>query len=178
MKDCWRFNPDFMTDLFLSYKHIVYFVKTGLFLLTLLIFANFPLFAYTDEIDLKLEEVWPAAKEAFQFAGLHRVNEKKFSFETNWIEDTVERTRKLLPLKGLGEIKKTVKRRYQFKVKLKDIASVTQVKIQTKFQEQPADIRPQSLWRTVKPEYQDMQVEKRYFLKIIEQLEARRKPQV
>ena len=130
-------------------------------------------FGYTDEIELKTEEVWLAVKEVFKPYGFFKLDEEKRELRTQWIEDTVVRSRSLLPFGGFKEVRRTVNRRYQLSVKLKEIAGVVQVKINGKFQEQSREGRPQWTWRTVKPQSEDYDIERQYFFKILNHLQSR-----
>jgi len=128
--------------------------------------------AYTDEIELRLEEVWPEMKVFAERHGIHKIREDKHEFETNWMEDTVERTRKLLPVKNLGDIKKTVLRRYKFSVRLREIAGITKVEIRGKFQEQPRADRHVMNWKKVKPSTEDYYLEREFFFDFLEHLQT------
>lgn len=128
-----------------------------------------PLCAYMDQVTVKAPEAWEAAKEVFRKTGFKKIDEKKYRFETKWIEDEVTRSRGLL--KGIASQK--YQRRYRISVEIRQREYDSEIEIHGTFQERPLNINQQYLmtWQTVHPETEDYEVERQGFMRILGQLQ-------
>ena len=151
--------------------------KTGIWMLVILcgaagVFQDIPKgWAYTDEINAKVEDVWKAAQEIFEPIGIHKKNEKKKTLESIWIQDDVVRSRGWL--KKLD--KQHFRRRYKIRGKFKQAYDFVKVEISLNVQDLPQSGVRENMWRSVKPDYQDYQIEKETFMKILMRVEEYRK---
>jgi hypothetical protein len=126
---------------------------------------------YTDEIAVSQDEVWPAVLQVVKAHGMRKSNEKKKTAETQWMYDRVVRSRG--PLKKAG-VKQEYERRYRLKIKLQDRVGDTVVEVRGVFFEKPVSPTPVISWRKVKPERDDLNKERDFFMDILRQLEKNR----
>jgi len=136
-----------------------------------LVSLPFSAFAYTDQIALNIEEVWEAVNQMLLPHGIYKDSSEKKVIQSDWITDRVTLSKKPLPFKFVGEIKKSYERRYRLHIQLKEQDSKTQVIVRGLFQRRPIGIRPNVIWRRSKPTSEDYLVEKDFFFDLLEQLQ-------
>jgi hypothetical protein len=142
----------------------------------ILFFAGFQIplsSAYTDSIEASPEEIWKAAEQVLTPHGISKSKLDKWQIKSKWIEDRVERKRKLFPLGGGPSMRQVYLRRYHIQIQLKVIDnSQTELSVKGIFQEKSVEALPQLTWRLVKPQLADYNVERDFFFRILRQLEA------
>ena len=144
--------------------------KTHILLLILFfLLSPHALASYSDAIYVPQSEVWDAAKKVLGQKSFKKDDPKKGELETNWIEDQVVRRRGLL--KKIAS--KVYGRRYRIKLNLKQEKELTHVDIEGVFQEKSLD-SVNSIWRKIKPESEDYEIERTLFKKILHQIEVNR----
>lgn len=147
-------------------------------LLSLVILSPQKLWAYTDVILIAPDELWKAIEEVMKPYGIKKMDSKKYSIQSKWVEDQVERKRPVIPiLKTNIAVTQTSDRRYRIKISLEKVDLGTQIRIQGEFQEklQLMDGHPQNPWKKVKPQMADYNIERDFFYKILRQLEKAQK---
>ena len=151
-------------------KHFYYLFKVLFFvhLLSSLV-PPFSHAAYSDTILVPVEEVWTATLEALDPYGIRKKDFEKGKLESGWHQDRVVRSHGLLK----KVFRQTYERRSRFEIRFKEEGAGAAVEIRGKFQERPAG-SPQAVWRTVKPESQDYELERELFQKILTKIEAKR----
>ncbi len=120
---------------------------------------------YSDEIAVSQDEVWKAVQTALKPFGIRKINENKKTIETDWVQDRVRRSNRLL--KNIP--KQMYDRRYRMKVRLRDRAGDTMIEITGVFQ-QRIGTRIQDPWELIKPTGDDLDIEQDFFMKILNQL--------
>jgi uncharacterized lipoprotein len=143
-------------------------------ILAILLFWGFqaPAWAYTDQVTVKAEEAWQAAQEVLKQSGLKKVDETKKTLETKWIHDRVVR-------RGKGVFKnitsQTYDRRYRLTVRIVQRPFDTEIEVKGFFQERPVTGNPNHLlWKKVRPQIDDLDVERTFFMRILNRLELAR----
>jgi hypothetical protein len=127
--------------------------------------------AYTEVIEILPEEAWQATREALLEYGIHKENYLKKEIETKWQEDTVTRSRGILK----KVTKSTFKRRYRIRVKLlKQGERATHIEVVGVFQEKPLTGNPSLMWKKIRPDVKDYDIERDFFYKILKKLEQLR----
>ncbi len=145
-------------------------MKYFVFFLLFWIVAAGSLKAYTDEIGVLPEEVWKAAKEMAGPGGIDREDREKWELVTKWKEDRVRRRRGLLK----NYIHQTYDRRYKLKIHLEDKKLSTVVTITGTFEEKGFGAHRGTPWRSTDPEIEDLEVERRFFYKLLDQIKAQK----
>ncbi len=131
-------------------------------------------YAYTQEIQAPVEEVWIAVKEAAASPGLDKVDEKDKVLETEWTEDRVVRMEQLMPFMKKAEHPKTWERRYRLRVELIPVPEGTRVAVRGKFQLKDPDLGVRGKWDNVKPESEDYDMERQFFFRALDILGQKR----
>ncbi len=135
------------------------------------------LWAYTSVIALEMENVWQAALAVSKPLGMDNVDHEKWKIRTEWVEDEIKRSKKILPFTKKGpEIKRTYMRRYRLNVELRYVEGRCEVKIWGEFQQKPysQDIRVH--WKKIKPASEDYELERQHFYAILDYLRKERLP--
>ena len=128
--------------------------------------------AYTDQITVKAEEAWTAALDVVKPYGLHKTDAKKKLIETDWVHDTVVRKGKWL-FKGV--FSKTYERRYRLSLRIMQRDYDTEIEVRGNFQERPKEVQSNLfMWQKVKPDADDLDVERAVFMRILSRLELAR----
>ncbi len=131
--------------------------------------------AYTDQITVKADEAWRAALEVVKSYGLHKMDARKKFLETDWVQDTVVRKGKWV-FKGI--FSKTYERRYRLSVRVTQRDYDSEIEVRGNFQERSKE--PNSYlfsWQKVKPDGDDLDVERVVFMRILNRLELARSSQ-
>lgn len=147
------------------------FCISGLFCLWIFMGAATAGHAYTEEVGLKIDQVWPAVKATFESTGISKADDSKKVLRTKWIYDQVVRRGKYLK----DIISQKYDRRYRLKVTLTENYYFTKIEIRGAFQERSLSVAPETPWRSVKPKNADLEVERAYFFRILKQLERMKK---
>lgn len=127
--------------------------------------------AYTDEIAVKADEIWEAARETLAPVGIRKENKEKKTLETKWITDTTVRASPLL-----GELsKQSYERKYRMKVNLRDRHYSTEVTIRGIYKMRPTGNAPGSPWRPAEPQVGEFELERKFFNDILGRLEQKRR---
>lgn len=130
-----------------------------------------PAFAYTDQVTVKAEEVWAAAKDVVKQKKFEKIDEKNMVLETKWTQDRVIRSRGLL--KGIAS--QSYERRYRITIKVVQRDYDTEVTVIGKFQERPVETNQHLiLWRKYRPEGSDFDIERQTFMQILNRLQLNR----
>ena len=141
----------------------------------IVVFLFFPchfLLAYQDDVGVRFEEAWAAAKKSLQTYGLRKENINKKEMETDWKEDHVVRSGGLL--KKIAS--KVYRRRVRFKLHFQEVSPLlTGLEIQGVFEERPIEDSPALMWQKVKPRTEDLELEVQLFYRILNQLTADKK---
>ena len=143
--------------------------------LTALFFPPHARAFYSDEISASPDEVWRGVEKAMKPYGIRKSDFKKRRSESDWKEDQYVKSGKGL-LHSIGS--SVVRRRYRFQVRLEENSFKTLVKIKGSFQEKPLDVPPGILWKPVKPDTDDLELERNFFMKILAELESLRRVSV
>ncbi len=123
-------------------------------------------FAYTDDVRAGIEEGWQAADKVFAPVGIHKKDEKKKSMESRWLEDEVIRKNHLF--KDITS--QAYRRRYRMKVSLTEAGEDIRIRVTGEFEEKPKQSPVTAPWRKLKPEMQDYDLERVYFMRILAQM--------
>lgn len=130
--------------------------------------------AYTESIAVPIEEAWQAASEVLKTQGIEHADPKKHELVSRWITDQVVRRR--------GIFKKIMsqeyERRYRLKMTLREKFPATEIKIRGTFEEKPVHSPLITPWSKLKPSSSEFEIERLYFMKILQQLEVSRKKHV
>jgi len=143
-------------------------MKKVLFLfIVLFISFTFRGYAYTDDIQAESEELWQAVSDTFEIYGIHSQKPNKKVLTSHWIYDEVTRSRGLFK----GIFRQNYDRRYRIKVTLirADVKMIS-VEVRGAFQERSTGTGPSIPWKLIKPNSEDYQVEREFFIKILNQL--------
>lgn len=125
---------------------------------------------FGDQIHASESEVWEAAAKVFKPYGVYK--QKKYKkLTTRWNEDQVSRRRGLLR----NYRKQSYDRRYRIHMELKEEHNFTHTSIKIEAQEKPFGSIRELMWRKAKTDYQEEQMEKEIFMKIINELSTVRK---
>src|SRR3989338_7550095 len=123
-------------------------------------------FAYTDDVQAGIDEVWQAAGKVFSPAGIHKADENKKYLESRWMEDEVIRKNHLFK-----DITSQVYRRhYRMKISLSEAGENVQIGVKGDFEEKPKQSPVTAPWRKLKPEMQDYDLERVFFMRILAQM--------
>ena len=141
-----------------------------LFLILMLMLSPKIGWSYSDQIQVKADELWKAAYTAIQPYGIWKSNEKKKTIQSRWIEDQVVRSNGIL--KNVTSQK--VQRRYRLKVHLIEIGDTVLLDVKGLFQNKEFGTALASPWFNVSPKDKEYDVERDFFMKILKQLEANR----
>ena len=145
-----------------------------IFLITALIgFHSSFVFAYTDRVDAKPQEIFDAAKISFGKEGIYKQDPAKLTLTTRWVNSRIRRARKRLfvPL----QLKENVNLRSQMEIKIEEQKNYTQVSIQGRFEEKATDAPPQQPWKKALTSKELYFKEREAFFKILTTLEAQKK---
>lgn len=135
------------------------------------------LWAYTSVIALEMENVWQAALSVSKPLGLDKVNHEKWKIRTNWVEDKIKRSKKILPFTNKGpEVKRTHLRRYRLHVQLSYIDGRCEVKVWGEYQQKMYNQDDRSPWERIKPASEDYELERQHFYAILGYLQKERLP--
>jgi len=129
--------------------------------------------AYLDEVLMTPDEIWSAAKLVLEPTGIVVENKASYTLKSNWIEDIIRKEKKLLPraVGGGPSMARTVRRRCQMTVMLKELPTGTQIQITGKYQERPLSApEHQARWKFVKPSTEDYELERLLFFKILREM--------
>lgn len=130
-------------------------------------------FAYLDEVLMTPDEIWAATKLVLEPTGIVDENKASYTLKSKWIEDIVRKEKKLLPraVGGGPTMARTVRRRCQMTVVLKELPAGTQIQISGKYQERPLSApEHQARWKFVKPSTEDYELERLLFFKILREM--------
>lgn len=138
----------------------------GILLIAVLALPTSFAFAYTDDVKTEVEEAWQAAGKVFTPIGIHKMDEKKKYIESRWMEDEVVRKNHLF--KDITS--QAYRRRYRIKVRLTESGENVQVRVTGEFEERPKQSPVTAPWRKLKPEMQDYDLERVFFMRILSQM--------
>ena len=130
-------------------------------------------FAYLDEVLMTPDEIWSATKLVLEPTGIASENKASYTIKSKWMEDIIRKEKKLLPraVGGGPTMARTVRRRCQMTVVLKELPTGTQIQISGKYQERPLSApEHQARWKFVKPSTEDYELERLLFFKILREM--------
>jgi hypothetical protein len=142
--------------------------------LCLFLLLQEPAAAYTDDIQAPAEQVFKAAREVLEPFGIRKMDPEKKQIESQWIEDRVVRTRRLLPIGIKTKLKQTYDRRYRIQIECQETPPITRITVKGRFQVKLVEGYPISHWQLVKPQLVDYDAERDFFFKILRKLEENR----
>jgi hypothetical protein len=129
--------------------------------------------AYLDEVLMTPDEIWSATKLVLEPTGIASENKASYTIKSKWMEDIIRKEKKLLPraVGGGPTMARTVRRRCQMTVVLKELPTGTQIQISGKYQERPLSApEHQARWKFVKPSTEDYELERLLFFKILREM--------
>ena len=123
-------------------------------------------FAYTDDVQAGIEDVWQAARKVLEPVGIKKMDEKKRKMESRWVEDEVVRRNELFK----GVMSQVYLRHYRIKISLTESGDNVQIEVKGNFEEKPKQSAAAAPWRKLKMQMQDYDIERAYFMRVLAQL--------
>lgn len=138
----------------------------GFFLIALLGWPGSSALAYTDDVQARIDEAWQAVEKVLTPVGIYKKDEKKKYMQSRWMEDEVIRKNHLF--KDITS--QAYRRRYRMKVYLTEAGENIQIRVTGEFEQKPKQSPVTAPWRKLKPQMEDYDLERAFFMRILAQM--------